>query len=199
MKFIVPKASNKIRNLMFFLIFFVFFLLLPKKISAQIPNPAFCEKNNQASFHFGQSMRGNLENLFLFGLNYSQPDQFFRLPGRINVEFMTQRGTNGFSKYNQNIIFGFSQDLISPAVWRMYGGINLGIYIKSQTTDRISSRFTFGERAFLGFRVIDALVLELFARHFSNGDLTNINAGQNFVGLSAMWNFSISKNKQDNN
>jgi len=173
--------------------FFVFFLALllfaPQKISAQIANPAFCGKKNQASFHFGQSMRGNLENLFFFGLDYSQPDEFFRLPGRINVEFMTQRGVGELSQYNQNIIFGFSQDLISPALWRLYGGINLGIYIKSQTTERISSRFTFGERAFLGFRVIDALVLELFYRHFSNGDLTDVNAGQNFMGLSAMWNF----------
>ncbi|MDR0304203.1 MAG: acyloxyacyl hydrolase [Chitinispirillales bacterium] len=130
-----------------------------------------------------------MEKLFIVGLNYSQPNDFFRLPGRRNVEFLTQRGIGELSQYNQNIIFGFSQDLISPAVWRLYGGINLGIYIKPQMTDRISSRFTFGERAFLGFRVIDELVLELYARHFSNGDLTGGNAGQNFIGLSVMWNF----------
>lgn len=173
----------------FLAFFLILFLISPQKISAQIENPAFCGKKNQASFHFGQSKRENLEDLFLIGLTYSQPDEFFRLPGRINVEFMTQHGVGGLSEYNQNIIFGFSQDLISPSIWRLYGGINLGIYIKSQTTDRVSSRFTFGERAFLGFRVIDAVVLEFFFRHFSNGDLTEINAGQNFVGLSALWNF----------
>jgi hypothetical protein len=173
----------------FLLCFFALLLFAPQKVSAQIANPAFCGKKNQASFHFGQSMRESLEGLFFFGLDYSQPDEFFRLPGRINVEFMTQRGAGGLSKYNQNIIFGFSQDVITPPIWRLYGGINLGIYIKSQQTERISSRFTFGERAFLGFRIIDACVLEFFYRHFSNGDLTDINAGQNFMGLSAMWNF----------
>jgi hypothetical protein len=110
---------------------------------------------------------------------------------------MTHRGKGEFSEYNQDIVFGFSQDLILPAFWwtspkpfcKIYAGINLGIYIEPNITDRIGSRFTFGERVFLGYRIIDGLTVELYGRHFSNGDLTEINGGQNFIGLSAMWNF----------
>jgi hypothetical protein len=169
------------------------FIILPflfGAVFAEIPNPAFGGKNNQLSVFFGQSVWGkHKEKLFNFGFFYSQPNDFFRLPGRRNVELMTQRGAGKLSRYNNDAIFGFSQDLISPALWRMYAGINLGIYIKSEITDRIGSRFTFGERAFIGCKIIDDYVLELYARHFSNGDLTKENGGQNFIGLSVMWNF----------
>jgi len=163
---------------------------------AQIPNVAFGERENQLSLHLGQSGRNYMEDFFLIGFSYSQPNRFFRLPGRINVEFMTHRGLGTLSRYNQDMVFGFSQDVVLPVFWRwgqhfsrMYLGINLGIYIESEITDRIGSKFTFGERAFLGYRIIDALALELYYRHFSNGDLTAINSGQDLIGLSVMWNF----------
>jgi len=161
--------------------------------NAEIPNPAFGEADgggiNQISAHFGQSVRGGMEELFIAELCYSQPNRFFRFPGRQNIEFLTQQGIGGFSDYNQALIFGFSQDMITPGFWRMYAGINLGIYIKGKKTGRIGSEFTFGERVFLGYRVTKDYILELYGRHFSNGGLTEKNAGQNFIGLSAARNF----------
>ncbi|MDR0308009.1 MAG: acyloxyacyl hydrolase [Chitinispirillales bacterium] len=167
------------------------YLLFILQTHAEIPNPAFGGNNDQISVRFSQSIRdaGKLEDLFIFELCYSQPNKFFRLPGRQNMEFITQRGNGELSKYNQDIIFGLSQDLISPAIWRMYAGINLGIYIKSQVTDRIDSKFTFGERIFLGVRILNEFRLELSVRHFSNGSLTHKNSGQNFAGLNTSFNF----------
>jgi hypothetical protein len=173
-----------------FLLCVSYYLWACKGVRAEIHNPAFGGHKNQLSVTFGQSMREKQEELFMFGFCYSQPNEFFKLPGRQSVEIITQRAGGKLSKYNQDAIFGFSQDMISPAVWRkIYAGINLGIYIKSQVTDRIGSKFTFGERVFLGTGIFNDVVLELYGRHFSNGNLTNENAGQNFIGLSTTWNF----------
>jgi len=174
-------------------------------VSAEIPNPAFGERKHQLSAHFGNSVRdgGNFENLYLGGVSYGQANDFFMLPGRRNFEFMTHRGFGRYSQYNQNIVAGFSQDLILPVFWmvypkplsRLYLGINLGIYIQSEMNERIGSRFTFGQRAFMGYRIIDELAVEFYGRHFSNGDLTEKNSGQDFLGLTVIWNFSSKGNK----
>jgi len=152
-------------------------------------NPAFGGRDNQISAHFGVSARGQIEELYLGGAQYSQPNRFFRIPGRQSIELMTAHGSGELSRYNQALIFGFAQDAVFPLFGPVYAGINLGIYIKSATTDRISSRFTFGERVFLGADIYEDYRLELYGRHFSNGTLTEKNGGQNFLGLSVMRNF----------
>ena len=173
----------------FFRIKCFFVLCACSALWAQIPNPAFFQKKNQLSVSYGQSYRDRWEKLFIGGISYGQPNEFFRLPGRINVEFLTAHGIGDMAQYKQDIIFGFAQDLISPPIWRMYAGINLGIYIKPKITERINSRFTFGERAFLGYNISENWGAELYWRHFSNGDLTDKNKGQNFIGLNGIWKF----------
>jgi hypothetical protein len=159
---------------------------------AEIPNLAVGDKDNKISIHAGVSVRGRFEELYLLGLQYSQPNHFFRLPGRLNVELMTAYGSGEeLSRYTQPVVFGFAQDLVIP-LYRpkpVYAGINLGIYIKSHTTDRIDSKFTFGEKVFLGIDIFESMRLELYVRHFSNGTLTEQNSGQNFAGLSVIKNF----------
>ena len=59
---------------------------------------------------------------------------------------------------------------------------------KSESTDIISSKFTFGERLGLGTN-IGVMNLEAYIRHFSNGTLTDKNSGQSFVGLSTEFKF----------
>jgi hypothetical protein len=176
----------------FFFAIFLFFGV----VFADFPNSTFEEKHHQLTFVWGQGTRGNrhsengvkIEQLYSFGITYSQPQEFFRLPGRRNLEFMRHKGFGEFSRFN-NWIFGGSQDVISPSLWRMYLGFGLGAYIKSEQTERISSLFTFGQKGLFGVQVKEYLRLELFARHFSNGTLTNTSSGYDFVGLSTIWNF----------
>ena len=166
--------------------------LLYSPVQAKTPyvNPAFAGSNNQVSMHFGVSAYGErFEGLFLTGVQYSQPNVFFRIHGRRSVELMTARGGGELSRYSQLMIFGFTQDALLPISGPVYTGINLGIYIKSNATDRISSKFTFGEKLFLGIGIFNGVVLELYGRHFSNGTLTEINSGQNFAGVSVIKNF----------
>jgi hypothetical protein len=156
---------------------------------AKIPNAAFGDKDDQIAVHSGISVRNQFESLYILGLQYSQPNEFFRLPGRLSVEILSAFGSGGYSEYNQPFIFGFAQDMVLPLVKPVYAGINLGIYIKSNATERISSKFTFGERAFFGVAVFGDVRIEAYARHFSNGTLTEKNGGQNFVGLAALRSF----------
>ena len=165
-------------------------------VFAEFPNSAFEEKHHQLALVLGQGTRGNrhsatgfrIEQLYSVSITYSQPNQFFRLPGRRNCEFIMHRGAGEFSRFN-NLIWGLSQDVISPSLWRMYLGFGIGGYIKSEQTDRISSLFTFGQKGFLGVQVMEQIRLELFTRHFSNGTLTNTSTGYDFTGLSVIWNF----------
>ncbi|MDR3011725.1 MAG: hypothetical protein LBU70_00725 [Chitinispirillales bacterium] len=159
--------------------------------AAQISNPTFNVKQNQISLAFGQSVQNNFEKFSIITFCYSQPNEFFRLPGRRNIELITMRGGRGssYQPNTQSLIFGLSQDAMSPAVWRMYLGINFGIYVESPISDRINSRVTFGERIFIGVNVTDNIVFELYNRHLPSGSLVYENSRQGFAGLSAMWNF----------
>ncbi|MCX4028411.1 hypothetical protein H0A36_15775 [Endozoicomonas sp. SM1973] len=50
-------------------------------------NPMFGDTKNQVMFHGGMSFRGKgFEKLYFGGISYSQPDTFFRLPARNNLE-----------------------------------------------------------------------------------------------------------------
>lgn len=132
----------------------------------------------------GVSLRENLEELYILEAKYSQPSDFFKIPARKNIEFITAKGIDDLRKYNQDIVFGLSQEVLFLTLDKIYSGFGLGAYIKVAATDRISSKFTFGQRVFIGYRANDRINLEMFVNHFSNGTLTSLNSGQNFVGLS---------------
>ena len=102
---------------------------------------------------------------------------------------ITARGFGDAQKYSQDIILGISEDAIVFHTQRFYIGATLGAYIKSQKTDRISSKFTFGQKFFIGLKFLQNSAMELYVRHFSNGSLTELNSGQNFMGLSYTINF----------
>ena len=152
-------------------------------------NILFDDAEHQISVHGGVSLRSKLENLYLFEIQYSQANTFFGLDARQNIELITARGFGDARKYSQDIILGISEDAIIFHTDRLYLGAQLGAYIKSQTTDRISSKFTFGQKLFIGIKFLKNSAIELFVRHFSNGTLTEQNSGQNFMGLSYTINF----------
>ena len=152
-------------------------------------NYVFGDYKNQMSGHIGVSMRSRFEALYTAEIQYSQPTTFFRMAARQNLEFITARGSGNRTKYNQPGILGVSQDAFLFQNPRLYVGAGLGAYIKSRATDRISSKFTFGEKLFLGVKLSDNTAAEVFVRHFSNGRLTDDNTGQNFLGMSLSYNF----------
>ena len=144
-------------------------------------------------------MRSNgVENQYQVLFIYSQPNRFFRLHGRLNVEV---GGFFGFydKKVGQdlgalNLAFaGVSEDILLPlfvgeSSGNLYFGVGIGAYIKSKGESRVISNFTFGERAFVGY-LLDSFSVEIFIKHFSNGTLANPNKGHNFFGLTSGYVF----------
>ncbi|MDR0407180.1 MAG: acyloxyacyl hydrolase [Holosporales bacterium] len=181
------------------LIFSVTFLIMSFANGA--PNTIFDKYENQFVFHVSQSIKkGKLdskqdrfETLYNLMLQYSQPNDCFRLFGRRNFEIIAFIGGQAkkvnYSKYNQ-MLMGISQDIYFPIAEHFYFGAGLGGYIKTKVTDRISSIVTFGEKFFIGYQFNDKrIITELYIKHFSNGKLTPINKGQNFVGFAMLYNF----------
>lgn len=135
------------------------------------------------------------ENLYMFLLQYSQLNPLFRLKGRGNFEMVFLKGfkssDTNYSQYDQ-LIVGLSQDILLPLpLEHFYVGAGLGAYIKQKATARIGSAFTFGQKYFAGYN-FKRFNFELFIKHFSNGGLTKINKGQNFIGMAFTYNFNQS-------
>ncbi|OHU85936.1 hypothetical protein BKN38_00305 [Helicobacter sp. CLO-3] len=105
-------------------------------------------------------------------------------------------GGNRFGDKNEafnQVIFGGVQDVFFSLGRHFYAGLGIGIYIRSRLDSRVGSAFTFGERLFMGYAQQigggGGLSLEIFIKHYSNGDLTPRNAGFNFLGLGAGYSF----------
>lgn len=139
-------------------------------------------------------------DVYALGVYYAQPNTFFRINGRINLELeaffpafnQASHPANTKSTLKPQIIFGAAQDIILPLFSsRFYAGIGIGIYIRSNEGDdgRIGSAFTFGERVFVGFYhklgEHTSMSYELIIKHYSNGNLERPNTGYNFMGMNA--------------
>jgi len=53
----------------------------------------------------------------------------------------------------------------------------------------VNSRLVFGEKFFIGKNISDNWHVELFTIHFSNGNLSSVNKGFNFAGVSIGYRF----------
>ena len=162
-------------------------------------NPAFGDKQNAIRFEFGASVRSSgFENLYNAQILYSQPNRFFRIHGRLNVEI---GGFFGFHDKNAkmdlsalNLAFvGVSEDILLPLFisethGNFYAGLGIGAYIKSKGEARVGSNFTFGERVFVGY-LWQNFSVEIFVKHFSNGTLAVPNNGHNFFGITSGYVF----------
>ncbi|GAB7140835.1 hypothetical protein RsTz2092_07880 [Deferribacterales bacterium RsTz2092] len=134
------------------------------------------------------------EDFWMVQLQYSQPDTFFRVPSRRNVELMqwfgfgmTDNGTDSMSSYDQQLI-GLSLDMQLITIGRFYYGLGGGVYVGQRMTARNGSRMTFGAKMFMGYRW-GKFAIELNTRHFSNGDVEQPNHGQNFEGFTLLYTY----------
>ena len=142
---------------------------------------------NQFGFYLGggdnRELNRNSAPVFM-AAHYAQSTEFFRLPARILLEVAAVAG--GGEEW------GMAGGALEVALvsWRgLYFGVGLGGHMRDRVTSRLDSKFTFSQKAFIGYGITDSFAMELFARHISNGTLSERNAGYNFFGLSALVNF----------
>lgn len=143
-------------------------------------NHIFGDYKNQISGYAGYAVGGMDDEKYnaLGMLQYSQPAEIFRLTGRQNLHLGYVNGDTDW------FLAGASVDVI-PLSWnKFWAGVGIGAFIRTRTTEKLNSRFTFGERAFVGYNITQTSRAEFFVQHFSNGDLTDKNMGYNFFGIS---------------
>ncbi len=119
---------------------------------------------------------------------YSQPTEIFRLDARINLNMIQNLGYNG----GHGLSFfgmGISWDVALLQYHDMYMGIGMGPYMRNKSDRWVDSRLTFGEKFFIGKNISNALRMEIFTIHFSNGSFTYPNRGFNFAGLAVTYSF----------
>ncbi|MDR2412904.1 MAG: acyloxyacyl hydrolase [Rickettsiales bacterium] len=119
---------------------------------------------------------------------YSQPMTIFRLPARQNIGLVQNFGYES-DRGLSFTAFGISWDA-SLFDWRgFYIGLGLGPYLRDSKDWRVESRLVFGEKFFIGARLSNKWRAEFFTLHFSNGNLTPVNDGFNFTGISFNYSF----------
>ena len=120
--------------------------------------------------------------------SYAQPMGIFRLPGRVSFNIV-QNIAYESSKGLSFIGIGASWDASLIQYRGFYFGIGIGPYYRDNHDRWVSSRLFFGEKVFIGKKFSEHWRGEVFTLHFSNGDLTEVNHGFNFVGISANYSF----------
>lgn len=175
-------------------------------------NPFFGDKQNQVHFMLGQGFDSGELILakyinrpvpyYLASFTYSQPNSFFRMPGRQSMSFIKTIGFGRESYFGHcpydcewgdysAEIFMLSQDFaIQPFDWKKtYFGAGLGVAVQGKYNDRLNTKFLIPFRMFAGHRINDSWNVEFVMQHFSNGDTGDRNGVYNFYALGVAYNF----------
>lgn len=177
---------------------YIFMTLFPFYTFA---NPMFGDdKQNSIGIHIAQSTgHGDLGHLVMpadwriepmttIMLEYSQPINLLRLPGRINIHALQNFAYHSADGRSFGAI-GISWDIAFLSWCDFYLGAGLGPYMRDSGDDYVTSRLVFGERVFIGYRFNNRINAEIFTLHFSNGDFTETNHGFNFIGTGFRYSF----------
>ncbi|MCL2331467.1 MAG: acyloxyacyl hydrolase [Proteobacteria bacterium] len=175
-------------------------------------NPFFGDRRNQVQLILGQGfdsgeliLFNHLSNpapYYMIALSYSQPNTFFRLPGRQTISAIKTLGW-GKHDYNGKCRFDacdwgnygdeiamLSQDFVFSFFHRrMYAGAGSGVAVQGQQNGRLNTKFLIPFRMFIGYRFNDSWNAEFIMQHFSNGDTGDQNNVYDFFALSVLYNF----------
>ncbi|MCL2538341.1 MAG: acyloxyacyl hydrolase [Alphaproteobacteria bacterium] len=184
---------------------------------ASVFNPMFGGNRHQIHVMLGQGFDSGELILFknanrptpyyMLALTYSQPNTFFRLPGRQSINLIKTQGTGSrragdydgrclhgwpceWYKYNSEIAM-LSQDVVlwSPFAGKLYFGTGAGLGVQGRYNDRLNTKFLIGFRMFAGYRMTERWNTEIIMQHFSNGDTGTNNYVYDFYGIGVSYSF----------
>ena len=163
----------------------IFFILTLTIITNANASNIFNDKQNQFGYYIGGGLGNNIGLNGIVSIQYSQPTKFMRLDARQNIQISYIESKNE-PKWG---IAGTSWDVTLLNKGNFYVNAGWGFYIRSKETERLDSKFTMGERFVIGYKGENSINYEFFIQHYSNGNLTDKNAGYNFIGVSTIMNF----------
>ncbi|MCL1785790.1 MAG: acyloxyacyl hydrolase [Alphaproteobacteria bacterium] len=187
-----------------FLIFFIICLAVGSARAESVPhqNPMFGEFENAFRMDGFYAIDGWADRIATLMFTYSQPNSFFRLPGRRGLHVLRITGDTKGAKdmsmrreYNVQTgsriaqwAVGLSQEVVFWSPGNFYFGAGIGPFVKEQKNDFLGSEWMAGERVFVGYS-FGQFHAELAAQHFSDGHLNQLNNGMNSVGIAVGMSF----------
>lgn len=128
-----------------------------------------------------------------FHLQYSVPTTLFYFPARFsfNVSQMVGYGKKYGWDWRDFTIpaLYLTEDVILFHGNKWYTGAGAGAGFQIRKNDRIGSTLIFVFKVFAGYKINDAFAVELYTKHFSNGNTTPENYSYGFWGVGATYNF----------
>ena len=169
---------------------------------AHADNPFFGSGHqNQISVNFGHGtdanwllpFPGKRVHFSLYDFKYSQPNTFFRLPGRQNINIAYTHGWQNDERWQWKDysvpMFYLSEDVALYWTSKWYFGTGMGIGMQLQENERVGTKLIFGFKVFAGRRLSENWTMEFFMQHFSNGSTARENYSYNFYGLGVGYSF----------
>ena len=130
----------------------------------------------------------NISPMTMIMVQYAQPMTILRFPARGSVNIIQNtayHSGHGLSFFGGGISWDIA--LLNYKGW--YTGVGIGPYYRNNWDRWVSSRLVFGEKFFIGKKLNQNWRAEFFTLHFSNGDVTPVNTGFNFSGISINYSF----------
>ena len=162
-------------------------------------NPIFQDYNHMVSLSYLRSITAN-DNLNAIVGSYSIPTRLFingrsslQIGGFIgDVSYVATPGANVSHTDISQVFGGIMHEFVLNFNY-FYCTAGIGLYIRSINSsinpgDRIGSSVIFGEKFAIG-KSFDRFNIEIMYRHFSNGALTLVNGGYNFIGFEIGFKF----------
>ncbi|MDR1361428.1 MAG: acyloxyacyl hydrolase [Rickettsiales bacterium] len=179
--------------------------------STKKKNPFFGDYENQIMINLGQGVNSfalvappsDFVPFNMIEFQYSQPNTFFRLPGRQNLRLIKTFGYGkkywytdyehtyewNWTEYSTEMAI-ISEDVTLYSGEHFYFGAGAGAGVQGRQNERMGTKFLLAFKLFAGYRVSDRWSIELFDQHYSNGDTGGVaNYSYNFWGLGAGYNF----------
>lgn len=185
--FILNRAKSAIKNKIVNKLFLIFFISLGFFSSVQAEIYDYYNSSVNLSASIGE--RAGAQKIVNLSLQYSQPNNFFSLPGKSNIELLYNMGNkSGIQQYN-NMVSGISQDFDFLRLNDIYAGVGVGFYIENKVKDIFDYQFTFGNKIYAGYQFTNNFNAEIFLRHFPKNSLSVNNSSLNIAGISFIVNF----------
>lgn len=170
-------------------------------------HPIFREQTNMLGIVYTDSFGDHKEDnkkrhLHNIVLQYTRPNHLFGVHGRYTFGFFSLFGNDYVAKqyggkYKYSMIgFEFIQELIVGNKWLyLSAGIGPSVIVSGhRTTQRPSGKFGFttlnlASQVAIGHRFDCGLVAEIMIKHYSNGNLGEVNNGQSLYGFALRYVF----------
>ena len=126
-------------------------------------------------------------------VQYSVPSTMFYFPGRFSLNITQTIGLGrgrGWDWRDLSIpIVYLTQDVALLQYEDFYFGAGGGGGFQVQENSRIGSKLIFTLKLFIGYNITESFAMEVYVKHFSNGNTAPENNSYAFYGLSATYSF----------